>query len=492
MLQIFAREARWVLDFQACSISLIEGGVYHQRILPLGGHPGVDLGVRPIAYGAVGRALQAGQALILNTLNKEDAAPEGMQSALIVPLRSGGLITGAVSFFAYVANRYGTDDLRIAYALTVQISAVLNNARLFTAVARARDELNTVLESISDAVLVVDVQGRVVLMNTAWRTMLHLPDQSYAGLGAAWLLRASKQGGRRLLNMEAVRSFVDDWRERGEGRLHLGDGRHVEWVRAPLVGTGKANGFVLTARDISARIKLEELRDDMIAMLVHDLRTPLTGVMLGVDLLKLHAMQPDSDDYEAVYQQIRSSAHRLLYQVNTILDVRKMEAGRMDVQRDQCDVQEIFDQALAQVHPLLRQYQQQLVLDLPGSLPPIIADATLLRRVLENLLGNAHKFTPRSAAIVVGARVVANGQFVEFFVQDSGPGVPESMRERIFEKYGQASALHAKQGTGLGLTFCKLAVEAHGGAIGVRSAPTGGSLFWFTVPMTHHEVCDQP
>ena len=106
---------------------------------------------------------------------------------------------------------------------------------------------------------------------------------------------------------------------------------HVEWAVVPFVSS-ELNGYVLTARDVSDRINLEQLRDDMIGMLVHDLRTPLTSMIMGLDLMGIYAaQQPMSPDAHEVLQRMRSSSNRLLQQVNTILDVRKLEAGRIDL-----------------------------------------------------------------------------------------------------------------------------------------------------------------
>ena len=144
-----------------------------------------------------------------------------------------------------------------------------------------------------------------------------------------------------------------------------------------------------------------------------------------------------------------------------------------------------MNKALAPLQALFTQASQtQFSLDIAPDLPLVEVDVSLIVRVLENLAGNAHKFTQagwRDHNWRAPERMQAG--FVEVFVRDTGVGVPAALREHIFEKYGQVSGEHTRRGTGLGLYFCKLAIESHGGMIGVRVAPGSGSVFWFTLPI---------
>jgi signal transduction histidine kinase len=176
----------------------------------------------------------------------------------------------------------------------------------------------------------------------------------------------------------------------------------------------------------------------------------------------------------------RNAAGQLLGQVNTILDLSKLEAGRLELELEHVEAASLLDRAHALVASLAQQNHQELLRDLPADLPPILVDVRLIQRVIENLLGNALKFTPYGGRVTLGARRAAEDA-IELWVADSGPGVPEGLRAHIFEKYGQAPG-EARRGSGIGLAFCKLVVEAHAGQIGVRDAPTGGSVFWLRLP----------
>lgn len=223
--------------------------------------------------------------------------------------------------------------------------------------------------------------------------------------------------------------------------------------------------------------KAERLRDDMRNMIVHDLRTPLSAVILSVDMLEKHG---DLNDTQREMMALATGGGRtLLGMINDLLDVEKMESGAAQLQRAELDATAMVALAFEQVASLAEESATSLIADVPQGLPPFAGDQNLLSRTLVNLIANALKFT-RGGVVTVS--VSALDETIRFAVRDTGSGIPEESFERIFEKFGQLAS-HQKVGTGLGLAFCKLAVEAHGGRIGVESAVGVGSTFWFTVPL---------
>lgn len=486
VLTTLAREARWVLDFQYCSVALAGEPGYREHVLK--GARDAPASAHALASGVIGQALAQGQAVLRLALTEADHGPPGMQSAMIVPLRTRGVVIGSLNFFARAPHRYTLDDLRIASALAVQVAAVFQNARLFTAVTQARDELTTVLESISDGVLVYDVAGRILLVNTALRSILNLPAQVLTGRRALALAQQSRSNGQRLIARATLRALGTIARTESHGTLQLGDGRHLEWTRAPLSGTGTTRGFVVTIRDVSDRMALEQLRNDLIGMLVHDLRTPLTSVIMGLDMLRIYQHAGEKELCQEVWEQVNRGAHRLLRQVNAILDVRQLEAGRLTLEYTRCSLPELIQRVCTGLAPVAQAKRHMITLAVADDLPLIALDCGVIERVIENLLGNALKFTPPEGQIIVRALLVEAGRHVEVTIEDSGPGIPNDMRASIFELYGQAPGAQQRKGSGIGLTFCKLAVEAHQGQIGVRSSALGGSLFWFRLPLHHLSV----
>lgn len=475
LLRALVRQSRWLLDFQHCAVALRAGEGYRQIVLH-GEQPAV---ARNQPAGALGRAMREKRPVMAAGAAEGD--PTQMQSALALPLLAGPALIGGLAFYHAQASHYTTDDLRIAGALATHLALLLHNAELFAATARARDELHTVLESIDDAVLVLDRHGRVTLANRAFGALVRAPADTLAGRRALGLIRGVGVADPLVPRAE-LRAAIRTWRASpsgADGRVPLADGRWVEWASAEL--TGNQGGYVITLRDISERVNLERLREDMAHMLVHDLRTPLTSILMGLDFLQNADIAHAQADKDELISLTYGAAVQMLGQVNTILDVSKLEAGKFALALVPTPVHVIAEQAMRMVQSIAKQQRVTLALNVSPGMPYALADPSLMRRVLDNMLGNALKWSPTGGVVAIDLGY--EGAAIEVQVRDAGPGVPEELRAAIFEKYGGSSRSERRPGTGLGLAFCKLVVEAHGGRIGVRAAAGGGSEFWFQLPL---------
>jgi signal transduction histidine kinase len=223
--------------------------------------------------------------------------------------------------------------------------------------------------------------------------------------------------------------------------------------------------------------ELEKLRDDMRNMIVHDLRTPLTALMMGIEMLEVDG------DLSGTQHEIMAIAvgggRTLLGMINDLLDVEKMESGSVQLQYDEISAAALVAGAVEQVASLAADSGTALVTNIALNLPVFDGDEKKLSRTLVNLIGNAIKFT--SAGTVTITATQDDAQTIRFAIRDTGEGIPAEAFDRIFEKFGQIDA--RRVGTGLGLAFCKLAVEAHGGRIHVESTVGSGSTFSFTIPV---------
>lgn len=226
--------------------------------------------------------------------------------------------------------------------------------------------------------------------------------------------------------------------------------------------------------------RLEELRDNLVHMIVHDLRNPLTGISGFLDLALALERETLTEDGLEYLQTAKRSTKAVIDMVSAVLDVSKMEAGEMKLHLAECDLVRIAADLMSDMQSLKE--AREMILDAPPAPVTVVADKDLILRVIQNLLGNALKFTPSDGWIRLGIEPDENRVCVR--VWDNGPGIPPEYQERIFEKFGQveARANRQKHSTGLGLTFCKLAVEAHGGSVGVESEVDKGSTFWFVLP----------
>ena len=233
--------------------------------------------------------------------------------------------------------------------------------------------------------------------------------------------------------------------------------------------------------------QVEAMRDDLTSMIVHDLRTPLTSLLTGMQTLEMLG-ELSADQLELVWMAV-TGGKTLLSLINDLLDIGKMESGTVELKRQEIAPAKLIDEAAAQVAALLVDKRLTLTKAVPNTLPTLRADQDKLSRTLVNLLGNAIKFTPREGVITLAARYDPAQEAVIFSVSDTGEGIPKEAFARIFEKFGQVESRKGgrNMSTGLGLTFCKMAVEAHGGHIWVESEPGKGSIFSFTLPVVTAE-----
>lgn len=224
--------------------------------------------------------------------------------------------------------------------------------------------------------------------------------------------------------------------------------------------------------------ELEALRDNLTHMIVHDMRSCLGSVLGFAQLLKASAKSKLDERETNFLNKVERNTNLLLDMVISLLDISRLEAGQMPLRMNPCN---LYDLTRAAIQPLEALLGGRTV-EVQRPEPPftVICDLDLTRRVLANLVGNAIKYTGDDGRIEVCFERLP--QAVKVLVKDNGPGIPREMHKRIFEKFSQGRSEQRALGVGLGLAFCKLAVEAHGGSIGVESDVGCGSTFWFILP----------
>ncbi len=353
------------------------------------------------------------------------------------------------------------------------------------ALEEAFEKIRSVLHSLGEGVLVTDHRGDVVLSNPA----------------AARILGSAREGirGRDVLSLfpetDALRlksAMADVRRDR---RLRFLDGveiggRVFHLSIAPILD-GKDSvrdeeryGVSIVMLDMTAAVEIARMKDEFLSSVSHELRTPLTSIRSYTEIL-LHMTPEDEETWKEFLGIVSTEAERLTRLVNEILDLARMEAGEMDFRIEPVDVGHLLRTVAAVFDPLLREKECSLVLDLPESLPPAHADRDRLHQVLTNLMGNACKFLPNGGVVRLGTR--PKGDELEFWVEDSGPGIPDEERERVFEKFKQVgdSLTDKPKGTGLGLPICREILQRMGGRIWCdRSPELGGARFRFTLPVS--------
>jgi len=250
--------------------------------------------------------------------------------------------------------------------------------------------------------------------------------------------------------------------------------------------------LVMITRYILKMQEIERIKTDFTSMMVHDLRSPITGIKLCLDILQKGMLGELNDKQKEMSQRAMSSLHRILDLVNDLLDVSKLESGKLDMEPEKFSLHQVIESSLSTLEIQAKEQEISLDISIEEGLPEVYGDPARIEQVMVNLLSNAVKFTPSGGKITIGARYVSaqDGDvssplpLIKVWVEDTGAGIPEDDLELVFEKYRQLKTgkVSEKKGTGLGLVICKMIVESHGGEIWVESTEGEGTTFFFTLP----------
>lgn len=434
----------------------------------------------------------------LTASEREMLQAENAAAAAVVPMINAHQVTGIVQLFFQEPRALSPSDQHIAQVLANQSAVALQNARLFHNVTEGRDRLAAILDSTREGVLVVDASGLVSLVNPPLVEFWGIPSHRLLNQHLLTLLDqpeldlAAKLGSRRdeieelLLTLRAGLALSIS---KVQYAIYTPRLRYLERTGAPVLDQfAKAIGWVLILRDVTEERELQIMRDTLANMIVHDLRSPLTSVLAGVSLIRDRLPQEQQTPLikQSLDVAIRSS-NKMLDLVNTLLDLSRMESGELVLKRAPLDLNHLVNEVLSDLTPLANDQGVLLINDVQAGLPALPADREKLSRVLTNLLDNALKFSPPGGQVSVRASLIRaddNRTVVQCTVLDTGPGIPEEYLSRIFDRFVQVEGRKGRrQGTGLGLAFCKMAIEAHGGRLWAANRPEGGSAFSFILPV---------
>jgi signal transduction histidine kinase len=291
---------------------------------------------------------------------------------------------------------------------------------------------------------------------------------------------------------QVVRATLAEMRRIRGGDERPGEGEYavsprvIHWDSLAVLADMKPMGRLLVLHDVTKERQLDQARDDLTHTMVHDLRNPLTGISVSLELLDGKAGHVLSPAQRRVLRLGQSSAQKMLALVNAILDTSRLESGRMPINIVSISLRDLVCSVLAELAVLAEEKNLYLEENVPSTLPPVLADVTLIERVLVNLIGNGVKFTPNGGVIRVEARTVMASETqddrqpeMHISVFNSGSSISPELQGRLFQRF--ATGQSSESGSGLGLAFCKLAVEAHGGRIWVESESESGTTFVFTL-----------
>lgn len=419
---------------------------------------------------------------------------QNIHQAELVALRHGTQTTG-VLVLGYASARTLSDaEQQLAAQLAQLCGLALVNARAFNKLTERQDRLTAILNSVTEGSIVIDALGVVTLVNPQLKTLWGVPasrllDKPITQLMAEPDLHiAAKLGFAEEELLELLVTIRAGLALNIEKRAYQIGNRYVERTGAPILNQlERAIGWVILLRDTTEEHETQRLRQGLFDMIVHDLRSPLTSALTSIHLLRDRLLidTPHPAARRAL-DAAQKACRRMLALVNNLLDVTRLEAsGKLTLQIESVDVYGLASDVIAELGPSAHEANITLNNSVSSALDTVLMDAEKMSRVLMNLVDNALKFTPNGGEVAVSAKMVElEGQrWLKWSVLDTGPGIPTEYLDKVFNRFVQVAGQNARRpGTGLGLSFCKLAVEAHGGKIWAENRLTGGSAFHVLLP----------
>ncbi len=356
-------------------------------------------------------------------------------------------------------------------ALAGYAAIAIQNARLYERSEIERNKLETLLRRIADGIIVVDQEGRIMLVNQTVRQIFNIQDEQPTGKRVSDVIRSQD-----LLDLLDKRRASAPFRS----EIGLEDGRVFNAQVTPIPEVGLA----VILQEITHLKELDRIKSDFVSTVSHDLRSPLTAILGYIELIE--RVGPTNKQQKEFIQRVELSVQNITALINDLLDLGRIEAG-FDARNEIVPLTPLVQVTLDGLKPNLAEKSQKLELDLPERLPPLLGNPVRLRQMLVNLVGNAQKYTQPGGEIRVLARV--EGEQVILQVSDDGPGIPLADQPYIFDKFYRASNIPPDvHGTGLGLAIVKSIVETHQGRIWVDSLPGHGSHFTVVLPAVDQEL----
>lgn len=438
-----------------------------------------------------------------------------VSSVVAAPLSlGGGDVLGVLTLGHSETGYFAKEHQQMVTAAASQVAIAVNNSELYSFITEQAERVGrmlqeqeaeaaksrAILESIADGVLVLDHNGRVLLVNPTAEELLGFAAVALQGEHFRHMLGL----GETPIHRELAQALYTELRNRmeapegDEARLQastvrLEAGNRVLAINiAPLITTiGGTPGLVAALRDVSREAEVERLKNEFISTVSHELRTPMTSIKGYTDLLFLGMAGGLTDAQRNFLQIIKSNADRLTALVNDILDISRIETGRIQLTIEQLNLAEIITQVTVAFQEQYRDKGLDLIWQAPEKLPLIRGDAARLTQVLNNLVANAWHYTPSGGSITISVQETSG--FLQVDIKDTGIGIAPDDLPRIFDRFYRVDhpVVQEAEGTGLGLSIVKMFVEMLGGDIWVESELEVGTTFSFTMPLTTTDLPEE-
>jgi NtrC-family two-component system sensor histidine kinase KinB len=339
-----------------------------------------------------------------------------------------------------------------------------------------------IIRSIDDGIILVDAEFKITGMNPMARRILDIQPDGPQNRHFLEVVKSEPLFRYIQQSMESGKPPSMDEKENVFTVERNGAQYHYQFSITPVRGKkGVLIGVVLLLRDVTRLRELDRLKSEFVMTASHELRTPLTSIGMSIDLLIEGAKQKLNEKEQQLLLAAHEDLQRLKVLVNNLLDLSRIEAGKMEMEFDNIPVHMLFEKVMTIMKPQAEEKGVSLSLDVLKELPRVKADANKVMWVLTNLISNSLRYTERGGHIRLFAEPL--GSYVHISVKDDGTGIPYEYQSKIFDKFVQIKSDKVLGGSGLGLAICKEMVRAHGGTIWVDSIPGEGSVFTFTLPI---------
>ncbi len=478
-----------VVDYDSASLQLLVG----DRLVIIAGRGFPDIGkVKGLSFPLSGdnpnrHVIESRQPLILadaptaySTFRREPHAH--IRSWLGVPLMFKDKVVGMITLDKTIPGYYDEEDARLAAAFANQAAIAIENAKLYEEVAGEKRKFESAALSMAEGLIILDSRGNIVFANPQARTLLSLGEGQLEGRSffeacthADLIALVGKVLTKRQGIQEEVTLPGRPLRDLSVGITPVFDeGGAILW-------------YVAVFHDITRLKELDRMKSEFISMVSHELRTPLASIMGYTEMLLTEEPGPLTPTQKEFLEISYQSSERLLHIVEELLDVSRVETGRIKLKLETLRMEELVADIVEAMRPAAESKGLSLSLEVRGPIPPLEGDRARLEQVMNNLLSNAIKFTPEGGEVWV--RLTREDNQIEVAVADTGIGIAPEEMPRLFGKFFRATSAVERRigGTGLGLFITKSIVELHGGKIWVESELGKGSTFYFTLPLKRAE-----
>lgn len=393
---------------------------------------------------------------------------------------------------AFLAQRRSLSTIIIGIfgALTLMLLIFLvslwrsRNARYAAVVEafEAAERNQTILDSTIDAIVILNPSGTVEVMNASATSLLGYGRHELERRDIATIIDLAPGEGSfhkrvGLIDGQLRRSFLTD------RRVKHRDGREIAVdVAMGVMRVPSGDHIVVSLRDISERKRIERVKDELMSTVSHELRTPLTSIVGSLGLLKAGTAGELPQGAGRLVEIAENNSRRLIRLINDMLDIDRIESGKLDLARDPIDLRPVIEQACVGSEGLARSSGVHMHCDMPDQPVMVSGDSDRLLQVVTNLMSNAIRVSPKGERITLTLSI-DDDRNARVAIEDRGPGVPAAFRERIFGRFERASSEEGSTGTGLGLAISREIVSRHDGAIWFEDRPGGGASFIFTLAL---------